>query len=184
VRTDTTSIRYGLWEGNSWHLELVDGREVNNIGYSCHAVCITLDQQEDPHVSYMDVEEKLVKYGVRKGGRWHTQNVDRVAGVAYADRNSIAVDEDGKPYIGYYDSGLGLAKLAHLEGSNWMVDVIDNGRCGFTSSLQIDRGTIWISYTDEGNGGGVKVARAALSDLRRPANTRSAASEKDMARRH
>jgi hypothetical protein len=183
VNSGTQSIRYSLWDGNTWHRELVDGREVNNTGYICHAVCIVLDQQEVPHVSYMNVSDRLVKYAVRRAGRWLVQSVDRVAGVAYPDRNSIAIDEDGTPFVGYYDSGTGVVKVAHLEGNNWVTEVIDRAQCGYTSSLQIDRGTVWISYTDEGNGG-VKVARASLSEVRGSAKSRLAAREKDVARKH
>jgi hypothetical protein len=158
VNALTASVRYGYWNGKSWNLEMVDGREQNNqedVGYS---LCITLDKQGDPHLSYMNYSNPNVKYAVRKSGRWETQVVDHLAGVPYPDRNSIAVDEDGTPYISYFDPGRGILKLAHREGQNWVREVVDGNGSGATSSLQIDHDTLWISYADEGNGG-LKVAR-------------------------
>src|SRR5207248_9157819 len=73
VNALTAGVRYGYWDGKSWKLELVDGREQNNqenVGYS---VCIALDKEGNPHLSYMNYSSPAVKYAVRKNGRWQTQ---------------------------------------------------------------------------------------------------------------
>jgi len=161
VNSLTAGMRYAYWDGTSWNLEILDGHEQNNqenVGYS---VCIALDREGNPHLSYSNYTNPAVKYAVRKNGQWQTQIVDRVSGVAYPDRNSIAIDDDGTPYIGYYDAGQGVLKLAHKEGQNWIGEIVDRNAAGATSSLQIDHGTIWISYADEG-AGGLKVARRDL----------------------
>jgi hypothetical protein len=159
VAAGTASLRYAAWDGHSWNREIVDGPEQNkgdSVGYS---VCIALDKDGNPHIVYMNESSSQVKYAVRKGGRWEIQVVDDVAQIGYPDRNSIAVDEQGQPYIGYYDARRGILKVAHRQGQKWSTEVVDSNFTGYTSSLQIHAGTLWISYADEANGG-LKVAQA------------------------
>jgi hypothetical protein len=87
--------------------------------------------------------------------------VDVLAGTAYPDRNSITVDDQGNPYLGYHDPGQGLLKVAWREGQRWVTDIVDGNGAGFTSSLQIHDGVLWISYGDPGRAG-LKVARLTL----------------------
>ena len=165
VNPGAANMRYGFWDGMSWHTEEVDGMAQNNLGYVGQAACIVLDQAGNPHLSYMNNTNATVKYAVSENSRWTTEVVDQLVGVGYPDRNSIALDAEERPYIGYYDVGLGSLKLAHREGKTWVAETIDSNESGFTSSLAIDQGTVWISYADEASGG-VKVARASLADVR------------------
>jgi hypothetical protein len=104
-----------------------------------------------------------LRYAVRRNGKWEVKIVDRLVGVGYPDRNSITLDEEGQPYISYYDAGTSNLKLAFEHGGRWLIGSVDSG-AGFTSSVQIANGELWISYTDDLNGG-VKVARIPLSTL-------------------
>jgi hypothetical protein len=158
VNALTTGMRYAYWDGKAWLLEIFDGPEQNALGYVGYAAALALDRDGDPHASYMNYSTPAVKYAVRKNGRWKVELVERLAGVAYPDRNGITVDDHGDPYMSYYDSGRGTLRLAHLAESKWMVETVDSGACGYTSSVQVDRGSIWISYADEASGG-LKVAR-------------------------
>jgi hypothetical protein len=85
-----------------------------------------------------------------------------VSSVGYPDRNSIAVDSGGNPYISYYDAGKGWLKLAHREGQMWVYEFVDENGSGFTSSLQIAGNAFWLSYSDETRGA-VKVARRDMT---------------------
>ncbi len=106
----------------------------------------------------------LVKYATRRDGKWKIQAVDSMGEVAYPDRNGIAVDEDGHPYISYYDAGLGVLKLAHLNSNQkWVSEVVDENFAGFTSSLQIANHTIWLTYANE-SGTGLKFAYRPLDE--------------------
>jgi hypothetical protein len=161
VGAGSGGMRYAFWDGQSWNSEILEGEKENNghgVGFSCN---IALDKESNPHLTYMDEVVRLVKYAVRKNRRWQIQVVDRLAGIAYPDRNSIALDDDGVPYLGYYDSGKGTLRVAHPEGQKWSSEIVDSGGCGYTSSMQIYKGTIWISYADDAHGG-LKVARRAL----------------------
>lgn len=152
------SLRYASWNGHSWASEILEGREG---AYPAYSVSMILDKGDSPHIAYTDVTRHAVKYASRRGGKWQFEDVDLLEKDAYPDRNGIALDEDGTPYLSYYDAGLGLLKLAHREGQKWIVEVVDQNFAGFTSSVQIDRGTIWIAYADE-TGGALKLARREL----------------------
>ena len=157
----TAGIRYAYWDGAAWKLEILEGLPSSQtyLGYS---VCLTLDKNGDPHVSYSQYSSPfLVKYAVRKGGHWKIQVVDQLYGVGYPDRNSIFVDDAGQPYISYFDAGEGSLKLAQRRGEKWIVETVDTNGVGYTSSVQVDHGSIWISYADEANGG-FKIARRTL----------------------
>jgi len=162
VNTYTAGVRYADWDGESWRLEIVD--DVNSssshtlVGFSIDMV---LDREGDPHLSYATygTSPATVKYAVRKAGQWQVQEMDQISAVGYPDRNSIALDYKDRPFVAYYDAGQGTLKMAHQEeDQRWVTEIIDSNGSGFTSSLQIDEGTIWISYADQADGG-LKIAR-------------------------
>jgi len=161
VSATTAGMRYAYWDGTVWKPEIIDGQEQNNgesVGYSAN---IALDKDGDPHLTYMNESKPIVKYAVRKAGKWQIQVVDRISAAGYPDRNSIALDENGTPYIGYYDAGRGELVVAHREGDKWAAEIVDGNASGFTSSIQIDRENIWVSYADDANGT-LKVARREI----------------------
>lgn len=162
----TGEMRYAYWNGKSWKLEMVESREQSHLQYVGLNSAITVDKQGNPHVTYLNSATLQIKYAVRKNGHWDIEVVDRIMGLpgpSLLDRNSIVVDDEGRPYIGYYDARLGILKVAHKEGQNWVVETVDGNQCGFNSSLQIDRGVIWISYADDANGA-LKVAHRKLEN--------------------
>jgi hypothetical protein len=163
VSAGTGGMRYALWDGKTWNLEILEGERENNghgVGWSCN---IAVDKQGNPHLTYVDETIKLLKYAVRRGdGKWQIYTIDKLGGIGYPDRNSIALDDNGRPYIGYFDAAKGALKLAHSDGQRWIIEMVDTDGAGFTSSMQIEKGSIWISYADVANGG-LKVARRQLA---------------------
>ena len=164
VNSGTAGVRYAYLEGASWKLEIVDGQAQNDMGNVGFGVCVALDKEGDPHVSYMNYTNPAVKYAVRKNGHWQTQVVQALGGVGYPDRNSITIDEQGRPYIGYYDARNGELRLARRQGQKWEIETVDGNGAGFTSSIQVVQDMIWLAYTDGANGG-LKVARLPLADF-------------------
>lgn len=160
VKSENAGLRYARWNGQSWDVEVLEG---SGSEYSIFSVAIALDKNDNPHITYADVRNRLIKYATRRDGKWKIQVADSVAQVAYPDRNGIAVDDDGHPYISYYDAGLGVLKLAHLNGQKWVTEVVDENLAGFTSSLQITNGTVWLTYADE-NSAGLKFAYRPLDE--------------------
>jgi hypothetical protein len=174
VSAVTAGLRYARWDGSTWKTEIVEGLQTggNPVGFSSY---IALDNSGDPHIAYSDVSSGLIKYAVRKAGRWTIEVVDRVSALGYPDRNSLAFDEAGQPYIGYYDGARGLLKVAHREGQKWVSEIVDADNSGFTSSMQIDRGFLFITYTSESSAA-LKAARRQLRDSAGTATSRIAPS--------
>jgi hypothetical protein len=157
----TAGMRYGLLDGKSWKIEILEGLRENRGEYVGQAASITVDKAGDAHVSYMNATTGVVKYAERKNGKWQIQVVDRVSRVAYPDRNGITLDEEERPFISYYDFGAGSVKIAYRDGNRWMGETIDSGGCGFTSSIQVHEGAVWVSYADDVNHG-LKVAHGEI----------------------
>lgn len=163
VSAQTASARYALWNGREWVREIVDGFAENNgqtVGFS---IAVAVDKQGIPHLTYMNDSASMVKYAVRKAGVWKVEVVEALDRVAYPDRNSIALDDQDRPYLGYYDSGRGILRMAHWDGREWIRETVDENVSGLNSSLQIGHGSVWISYSDGANGG-VKVAHRPLGE--------------------
>jgi len=161
VRDDHAGLRYTSWDGHSWQVEILEGIDRPFYVYS---VSLVLDKADTPHIVYTDVANKRIKYATRPGGKWQFEVVDTLVKEGYPDRHGIGLDEQGTPYISYYDAGLGVLKLAYRKGQQWVSEVVDQGFAGFTSSLQIDHGTIWLTYADE-NAASLKCARRPLQEV-------------------
>jgi hypothetical protein len=159
VSAGTAGLRYAHWNGARWKVEIVEGLQTGGrvVGFSAY---LTLDDSGNPHVAYSDQTAGFIKYAVRQDGRWRIEEVDRVGALGYPDRNSLALDDEGRPWIGYYDAARRVLKVAHREGQKWAPEIVDENNSGFTSSMQIDRGVLFISYTSDG--GGLKLARREL----------------------
>jgi hypothetical protein len=163
VKEDTAGARYGFFDGQQWKLEIVEQLSSTQRAYLGHSMAIAVDKDNDPHMTYVHYSPPYyIKYAVRKNDKWNISIVDQVALVDYPDRNSILLDSDGQPWIGYYDKRNGILKLAHREGSKWFAEIVDGHRSGYTSSIAIDRGMVWVSYSDEA-GTGLRVARRPLA---------------------
>lgn len=154
------SMRYALWD-NKWQMEYIEPvprGSARALGYSA---AMALDKAGTPHVTYVDSSTAVVQYAVRRDGTWKVEPVDQLGKMASQDRNSIAVSDNGRPYVGYYDAAEGKLKLARRTEAGWVREVIDTGFAGYTSSLQIRGGAIWISYADQSHYA-IKVARREL----------------------
>lgn len=161
VSSGTEGLRYALWDGKRWKAEVVDDAARNGGGVVGQAVSVALDKEDNPHITYMNVSSPSMKYAVRRNGRWSVETVDTVSSVGYPDRNGIAVSEDGGPFISYYDAGRGHLKVAYQDRGKWLVETVDENAVGFTSSVQIHGGELWVSYADLANGA-IRVSHTSL----------------------
>jgi hypothetical protein len=171
VKAETMSLHYASWDGEEWKTETLEG-EKEAIGM--WSVSLILDSKDNPHIAYTDVSHRVVKYATRKNGVWEFYAVDKISKEAYPDRNGIVLDSQGTPYISYYDYGEGMLKLATRKNGKWYGEVLARDFAGFTSSLQIHDGTIWIAFGDDG-GGAFKVAHRRLDEPSVPSPPVSAA---------
>jgi len=159
------SLRYASWKGRQWNVEWVEGVKdapapLYPSIFPVYSVALVLDKSDSPHITYTDLTAHQVKYAHWVGGKWQTEVAGTMVNYAYPDRNGIALDEEGNPYLSYYDSGRGVLLLAHREGKNWVAETVDQNFAGYTSSIQIDRQTIFVTYGDRA--GALKVARRPL----------------------
>jgi hypothetical protein len=145
VRDETSSLRYASWNGTAWTTEVLEGKTGR---FPVYSVSMVLDKNDNPHIVYTNMETRIVKYATRRAGIWQTTTVDTVPGPAYPDRNGIALDGQGNPYISYYDEKFGTLKVAFLANGKWFVETVDRDLSGFTSSLAIAGGDLWVSYAD------------------------------------
>lgn len=145
VRDENASLRYAAWDGKSWTVTILEGALVRR---PIQCVALALDKKGAPRIVYSDLVTNEVKYAALENGKWMIQPVDLLMGAAYPDRNGIAIDENGNPYLSYFDAAGGTLKLAYQVNGKWMVEKIDQSSGGFTSSLQISGGYIWMTYSD------------------------------------
>jgi hypothetical protein len=156
------SLRYARWDGDRWRAEILEGADH---AYYVESVAIAIDSRDTPHITYTDVVNQVVKYATRQGGKWSFQRVDTLLRRRYPDRNGIALDVEGNPFISYFDAATGLLKVASKSNDKWLTEVVDQSFSGYTSSLQIARGVLWVTYCDDS--GGLKCARRNVSDSKR-----------------
>ncbi len=145
VKYESSGLRFADWDGQAWKTEILEGAKGPTPVYS---VAMVLDKHDNPHIVYTTVEQSQLKYATRKGGVWQIEAIDRqVAG--YPDRNGIALDSDDNPYLSYYDPKHGTLKVASRKNGRWTIETIEQRYAGFTSSVALDRDTLWVSYADE-----------------------------------
>lgn len=166
VKYENASLRFARWNGKVWEPEIVEG--VPGTGYLAFSVFTVLDKEGAPHLVYSDVPKQLVKYASRVDGKWKIEVVDSLQRVGYPDRNGLAFDKSGQPYVSYYDPGLGCLKIAHKTDRGWSAEIVSRDSAGYTNSVQIHDGTIWVAYADEATNS-LKVSHRTLDDAGEPA---------------
>jgi hypothetical protein len=159
VRHENSSLRYAHWDGKSWNNEILEGAGLP--GTYRQAALLLLDKHDTPHIAYSDALNQIVKYAAKVNGKWQIEVVEPIGRIAFPDRNGIDLDERGNPYISYYDGQTGILKVAYRNGGRWISEIVDRDFAGYTSSLQINAGIIWITYSG-GPGGGLRFARRHL----------------------
>lgn len=161
VKSEGTSLRYAHWDGRSWNREILEGTP--NSSYGAWSVFALMDKHDVPHITYTDLRDHAVKYATRDHGKWTIQVVGTISRWAYPDRNGLALDRAGNPYVSYYDAGLGALKVAHRVNGRWVTETVEQNFSGYTSSIQIHDGTIWVSYAAE-NSNGLIVSHRKIAD--------------------
>jgi uncharacterized repeat protein (TIGR02543 family) len=131
--TSNDEVRYTWWDGNMWHIEIVDA-EMSTDPY----MSLALDNTDSPHISYQkNGSSPDLVYARRNGSIWQIQTVDSLASVGQG--SSIQIDTQGHPHISYYDNTNDNLKYAYWNGSKWVIETIDDGSfSGGETSLVLD----------------------------------------------
>jgi PKD repeat protein len=114
---DNYSIKYVKWNGSSWEIETVD-----NKGYVGGHTSIELDDNNFPHITYVDLNTPnnyKLKYAKWNGINWSIETVDNMGDVGLY--NSLELDSNDNAHICYLgNTGIRYAKWT---GSNWDIEM-------------------------------------------------------------
>jgi len=120
-----------------WHIETVDSSF--DVGFMSF---LALDSNGNPHISYCDITNSILKYASFNGISWNIETLDYVS--LY---NSLALDSNDIPHISYMDS-IGCLKYASYNGSNWELETVESNGVGRTSLALDSYDRPHISYYD------------------------------------
>ncbi len=131
VNSSANDLMYAYYVGpgqgncnpnTEWHCEVVDP-EIYDGGYTA----LALDGADEPHISYYSGDpDRFLEYADLEQGGWFTARVDFTGTVGYD--SSIAVDQDLRLYISYYDHT--RTNLKYAVGCKRIRDVTITGPAG------------------------------------------------------
>lgn len=108
---------YGIKKENNWKIETIDYGEVGWWN------SLALDNNQNPHISYFDFQEKRLFYLFFDGKNWQKEVVDKKGEVG--SWNSLAIDTENNPTISYFDETNGNLKVAKKMDGGWFIETID-----------------------------------------------------------
>ena len=128
-------LKYAVWNGTQWVIETVD--TFKGVG---QYTSLALDSQNQPHISYYDIETGKLKYAYKDASGWHNDYVDTIQGAG--KYTSIALDRDDRPHISYFVETQDRIKYSRWLGTTWepyIVEDVDRDlHTGTYTSLALD----------------------------------------------
>lgn len=114
---------------------------------------IAVDSSDNPHISYMDGRNAMLKYALKIGGVWSIETVEDPPIGASGIFNSITLDSTDNPHISYQGPVgpvVGHLKYATKSGGSWSIQTVDTTTTAalFTSIALDSRDKAHISYQD------------------------------------
>jgi hypothetical protein len=106
------NLKYSYQDDAGWHIQTVDAS--GEVGRS---TALVVDANGYAHISYHGANGLTHAY--QDGSGWHIEIID-----ANGTGQSLALDGDGYPHVGYYDLTLDDLKYAYRDGSGWHIEVI------------------------------------------------------------
>jgi len=101
-------LKYAFWTGVEWDIQVVDPESLGLFG---GYTSISMDIQDEPHISYKHYDPSYLKYAYWTGSEWEITIVDDSYGVGAC--TSITLDSQDIPHISYTGySGHGTLKYA------------------------------------------------------------------------
>jgi len=126
-------LKYAYKDVSGWHTQVADSL----IGDEFQYVSLTLDGNNNPHISYYDWSVSDLKYAWWDGATWHVERVDSTDGVGH--HSSIALDSLDYPHIAYWDGTHYGVKYARWDGSTWQIETVESDiGYGFYTSLALN----------------------------------------------
>ena len=143
-------------KSNNWAIQAVDDRG--------DYLSMAIDNNGNLHVSYCDFSNYDIKYAYFDGNQWHKNTVDSMnadePALPHGRYVSIAVDNENRPHISYFDYENWTLKYAQYNGNQWHREYVDlAGNIGFDSSIAVDdNNNIHIAYKGGQTQGNLKYA--------------------------
>ncbi len=126
-------LKYAYKDASGWHRSVADSL----IGDEFQYVCMALDGNNNPQISYYDWKVYDLKYAYWDGAIWHIERVDTAGQVG--THSSIALDSLDYPHIAYTDGTNYGVKYARWDGSIWHIETVESDiGYGFYTSLALD----------------------------------------------
>jgi hypothetical protein len=152
--SDVTSgdLCFTRWDGHQWLFSKPDTSQASE-GWVGIGSSIEVDNEGNPHIAYVDVAHRSIKYATwtQKNG-WKIEVVDHLAAhtADNLDRTSLKLDSRQRPHISYWDSGPRVLRYATLTDQGWKAETVDSSAdVGQYSSLALDsHDEVYISYYD------------------------------------
>jgi FlgD Ig-like domain len=114
-----------------------------------HFISLALDAAENPHVSYLDIDNRRLKYARRENGAWVLEDV-AAAGIGFGANTDIALDNDGNPHVTYFARTDSTVRYARRVSGFWAIETIERWAFGVTgpaASIALDEdGNPHVSY--------------------------------------
>jgi hypothetical protein len=101
-------LKYAHWTGAEWKFEVID---TVGPGGSPPGPAIALDSADNPHIAYLYLRSML-KYARWTGSGWEFEIIDNEGWVG--GETSLALDENNRPHISYFDYDYRNLKYATL----------------------------------------------------------------------
>ncbi len=117
-----------LAAAGAWRIETVD--DEGDVGrYNS----LALDDLDHPHISYLDSDNRYLKYARWDGSAWQIEIVDS-QGIQMG--NSLALDSSNHPHISYYKISNNSLNYAYWD-ETWLIETIDTARAD-CNSIRLD----------------------------------------------
>jgi hypothetical protein len=145
--TQLLELKYASGIRNNWEFETIDQGSYAVGEYAS----LALDDADNAHISYYDVQNQDLKYAKRGENGWIVERVDGESDVGLY--TSLALDADQNPHISYserfwcqdigiYKCGSSL-KYAFLDSGDWQVQTLESYKSNgsyptFVTSLALD----------------------------------------------
>ena len=129
---EDAELRYAVGFDDTWIIETVDGQT----GYKGYFNHIVLDDSDVPFISYCGNGFHMA---TKPGPDWIIHDISSLR----PSETSIALDSQGYPHVA------GDNKYGYYDGSQWNMNLFDDGRCLYTSLVLASDDTPRIFYRDD-----------------------------------
>lgn len=127
-------LRYAHEAAGEWLTEAVTAGEVVGQWAS-----LTLDDADQPHISYQDGLNQNLIYVHLSGTTWISNVIDSDI-TPWRNGSSITLDSTGWTKVAYNNGATGNLHYATWDGTGWTTDTVSQDEPGYECSLALDSG--------------------------------------------